>query len=75
MAQLPTDWNAAVPTIATQRIGDDWVHERRTAVLAVPAVLSTSGLNFLLNPTHPDFKPVRIGKPVEYRFDRRLLRR
>ncbi len=75
VAQLPTDWNSEVPTTATQRIGDDWVHERRTAVLAVPAVLSTSELNFLLNPTHPDFKRIKIGKPIEYRFEPRLLRR
>jgi RES domain-containing protein len=75
VAQLPTDWNSQVPTIAAQRIGDDWVHERRTAVLAVPAVLTTSELNFLLNPNHPDFKKIKIGKPIEYRFDSRLLRR
>ena len=43
--------------------------------LAVPSLLSTSELNFLLNPNHPDFKRIKIGKPIEYRFDSRLLRR
>ena len=75
VAQLPTDWNSEVPTIAIQRIGDDWVRESRSAALAVPSVLSTSELNFLLNPNHPDFKRIKIGKPIEYRFDSRLLRR
>ena len=72
---MPKDWNSEVPTIATQRVGDDWVHERRTAVLALPAVLSTSELNFLLNPNHPDFKNIKISKPIEYHFDRRMIGR
>jgi len=41
----------------------------------VPSVLSTSEMNFLLNPKHPDFKKIKISQPVEYRFDSRLLNR
>jgi hypothetical protein len=29
--------------------------------------------NFLLNPAHPDFKKIAIGKPEPYVFDPRLL--
>ena len=73
--KLPRDWNAEVPTTATQRIGDEWIQEKRSVALALPSSLSSSELNFLLNPNHPDFKKIKIGKPVEYRFDSRLLRR
>jgi RES domain-containing protein len=70
---LPRSWNAEVPIIETQRIGDEWLGQKRSLALAVPSVLSTCELNFLLNPNHPDFKKIKIGKPIEYRFDRRLL--
>jgi RES domain-containing protein len=75
VTQLPTDWNSEVPTIATQRIGDDWVRSGRSVALALPSLLSTSELNFLLNPNHREFKKVKIGRPIEYRFDPRLLSR
>ena len=73
--RLPPDWNAERPPLSVQQIGDQWVREKRSAVLAVPSLLSMSELNFLLNPNHPDFKGIRIRKPVEYRFDLRLVRR
>jgi RES domain-containing protein len=69
---LPRHWNAERPPAAAQEIGDRWVREKRSAVLAVPSLLSTSELNFLVNPNHPDFKKVKIGRPIEYRFDPRL---
>src|ERR1700719_810330 len=72
---LPRHWNAERPPVAAQEIGDRWVREKRSAVLAVPSLLSTSELNFLLNPNHPDFKEIKIGRPIEYRFDPRLTGR
>jgi RES domain-containing protein len=57
------------------QIGDDWVSQGSSVALAVPSVLSTSEKNFLLNPRHSDFKKIKISKPVEYRFDPRLLNR
>ena len=74
-AKLPSDWNSEVPTKRTQQIGDDWVRKQRSVVLAVPSLLSTSEVNFLLNPNHRDFKGIKIHKSVEYRFDARLRRR
>src|SRR5919109_4264232 len=73
--KLPAGWNAQPPTIVSRAIGDQWLAEARSLVLAIPSVLSTSELNFLLNPNHPEFKKIKIHKPVEYRFDSRLLRR
>ncbi len=73
--KLPRGWNAEVPIEATQLIGDRWVAERRSLALAVPSVLSTTELNFLINPGHPDFKKIKIGAPVEFRFDPRLAGR
>ena len=72
---LPPHWNTEPPTLETTRIGDEWVRAGKSLALAVPSVLSRSEMNFLLNPKHPDFKKIKIGNPIEYRFDSRLLKR
>jgi RES domain-containing protein len=72
---LPANWNAEPPTIQTMQIGDNWVHAGQSVALGVPSVLTTSEMNFLLNPKHPDFKKIKISQPIDYRFDSRLLNR
>jgi RES domain-containing protein len=72
---LPPDWRAEPPTSASMRIGDEWVQRASSVALALPSLLSTSELNFLLNPNHPDFRRIKIGAPVEYRFDPRIIGR
>src|SRR5438132_11292193 len=72
---LPSDWNAEPPRSASMQIGDEWARSARSVALALPSLLSKSEINFLLNPKHLDFKKVKVGSPVEYRFDPRLLGR
>ena len=59
----------------TRQIGDRWAKERRSAVLALPSAVSPADINFLLNPEHPNFKRIRIGSPIDFEFDSRLLNR
>jgi RES domain-containing protein len=73
--KLPTSWRVHPPPIETKEIGDSWVKERRSAVLALPSAISPADTNFLLNPEHRDFKRIRIGPPADYDFDPRLLNR
>ena len=70
---LPADWQAEPPPPTTKAIGDAWVRESRSAVLALPSVIISDELNYLLNPAHPDFKNITIGKPEPFAFDPRLL--
>jgi RES domain-containing protein len=70
--KLPSGWNAQPPGIASRAIGDQWLAEDRSVALAVPSLLSTTEVNFLLNPNHADFNKIKISKPAEYFFDRRL---
>lgn len=72
---LPANWRVHPPAIETRQIGDRWVQERRSAVLAVPSVVTPADTNFLLNPEHPDFKRIRIAPPIDFEFDTRLLNR
>jgi RES domain-containing protein len=73
LRKLPADWQMEPPPPSTQRIGDAWVREARSAVLALPSTIIPSEPNFLLNPAHPDFKKISIGKPKPFVFDPRLL--
>ncbi len=69
---LPADWRIEPTPPSTKNIGDSWVKAARSAVLALPSVI-TGDTNFLLNPAHPDFKKIIIGKPEPFVFDPRLL--
>jgi RES domain-containing protein len=72
---LPANWRIHPPPIGTREIGDRWIQQRRSAVLAVPSAVSPADTNFLLNPEHPDFKRIRIAAPIDFEFDSRLLNR
>ena len=73
--KLPANWRAFPSPVGIKEIGDRWVQERRSAVLAVPSVISPADTNFLLNPEHRDFKRIRIAPPIDFEFDSRLLNR
>jgi RES domain-containing protein len=72
-SQLPPDWRILPSGPATAAIGDEWVREARSAVLAVPSAIIPAETNFLINPAHPDFRGVKIGKPLPFAFDARML--
>ncbi len=69
---LPAGWDAEPPSHASQQIGDAWAKNSRSALLALPSVI-TGETNYLINPAHPDFSKIKIGKPVPFTFDPRLL--
>ena len=70
---LPADWADQPAPPSTQAIGDLWAKEARSAVLQLPSVIIPGESNYLLNPAHPDFKKISIGKPAAFAFDPRLL--
>lgn len=73
LQRLPPNWQAEPPALSTKRIGDAWVREARSAVLGLPSVLIPGEPNYLLNPAHPDFARITIGRPEAFAFDPRLL--
>lgn len=72
LMELPQDWLSRPISPHTRNIGDKWIKEQRSVVLKVPSVVVPEEFNFLLNPTHPDFKKIEIGNPIVYHFDPRL---
>jgi RES domain-containing protein len=71
---LPRGWVDPDPSSTLREIGHAWLQRGATAVLKVPSAIVTEEWNYLLNPEHPDFKKLTIGKHVRYTFDRRLAR-
>lgn len=70
---LPAGWRSIRHIETLREIGAEWARSRRSAVLAVPSAVIPAETNFLLNPLHPDFRRIRIGKPAAFRLDPRLL--
>jgi len=70
---LPVDWTSEPPPPSTMEIGDRWVKGGRSAVLEIPSAIIPGESNFLLNPSHRDFRRITLRKPVAFSFDPRLL--
>jgi RES domain-containing protein len=74
MADLPTNWRSYPAPERLAELGTRWAQELKAPVLAVPSAVIPQELNYLLNPRHPEFKRIRVGKPEAFRFDPRLRR-
>jgi len=72
--RLPPRWQEQPAPPATRHLGDDWVLQARSAVLALPSAIIPGESNYLLNPAHPDFRKIQLGQPEAFSFDPRLLR-
>ena len=73
--KLPKTWKQDNPTGAAQEFGTVWSLSTRSLALCVPSVVVPHDSNYLLNPTHPDFALIEIGRPEKYTFDPRLFSR
>ncbi len=60
-------------TLEPRTIGDRWLVEKRTALLAVPSFPSPESLNYLLNPLHPDARKLAIDWCKWLQYDKRLF--
>ncbi len=69
---LPSNWLQYPPPGETQRIGDLWIAENRSCVLAVPSTVVTQDTNYMLNPMHPAFGTISISPPTQFSMDPRL---
>ena len=58
---------------STQRYGDSWLTSGNAPALRVESVVAPHSYNYLLNPTHPDIKWVRILASERWPFDPRLI--
>ena len=71
---LPDNWASDPAPPNVQEMGSSWAAASESAVLVVPSAVVPQEHNFLLNPQHPDFAQIRIGRSTEFDFDQRLIR-
>jgi RES domain-containing protein len=71
---LPDHWQQEPPPASLQAVGDRWLASMESVILAVPSVIIPAEQNLLMNPRHPDFKKLKLGKPTAFTFDYRLFR-
>ena len=69
---LPADWKEFHSMPYTQAIGEKWVNEKTTAILAIPSSVIQEEVNYLLNPAHPDFKHINLINTCPFVFDHRI---
>jgi RES domain-containing protein len=69
---LPRTWRREPPLAATMRIGTQWLRDARTAVMRTPSAIIPTECNYLLNPSHSDFRRLRISTAAPFSFDSRM---
>jgi RES domain-containing protein len=74
-ADLPAYWRELRAREELRAIGSEWARKQTAAVLAVPSAVITAELNYRLNPLHPDFRRISIGKPQRFETDLRWVNR
>ena len=72
-ASLPAGWNSRVPHPSTQLTGNHWLRSWSSVVLSVPSAIVLIESNILINPAHPDFHALTIGKPIDLPLDPRVM--
>ena len=70
--KLPAGWDLDSPPEPAREFGDLWARSLRTVALRVPSAVVPHDFNYLLNPIHPDFAKVKLGRPHKFTFDPRL---
>jgi RES domain-containing protein len=71
-ADLPAGWQDFNHMKFTQDIGEKWIAENKTAVLAVPSSIIDEEVNYLINPHHDDFKKIKLVNTSPFVFDHRI---
>lgn len=69
--KLKRDWKFDLTY--SQGIGEDFLKENQSLCLKVPSAIVSQENNFLLNPSHPDFKKIKIVGSELLELDKRLI--
>ncbi|UCD35344.1 MAG: RES family NAD+ phosphorylase [Nitrospiraceae bacterium] len=72
MKELPPDWRTSPPPNSTKALGSAWAAKGNSAVLRVPSAIIPEEYNLVLNPRHPDFRKIKIGRPRSFSLDERM---
>jgi len=71
--RLPSDWRRSPAPLELQQIGNAWIRDGDTPILAVPSAIIEHERNYLLNPKHEAFRRIKRARAKAFTFDLRLL--
>jgi len=72
---FPPDWDATPPSKSTRAYGNRFLDAGRHPVVRAPSTVRKGEFCFVLNPLHPDFEELKIGKTLPFNFDPRTIAR
>ncbi len=75
LSALPKDWMTEPAPLTTQSLGDNWVAGMSNVLLKVPSKIVRDEHNYLINPNHPSFCKITIGKLQNFVMDPRLMKK
>ena len=73
--EMPPRWRETPAPPELAQIGDAFVKKAETCLLLVPSALAVNENNWLINPTHPEFRKIALHEPEPLRYDPRMFRR
>lgn len=71
--KLQKGWNVFPPSFTTQILGDQFIRQNESCVIKVPSAVVKGDYNYLINPSHEDFKKISIINQEDFPFDRRIF--
>jgi RES domain-containing protein len=72
ISELDKDWYEYVNYSYCRSIGDKWIQNCNTLIMKVPSAIIPAESNYLINPSHNDFKKIRIAAIEDFKFDPRV---
>ena len=74
VGDLPANWNNHPPPSTTQKTGDDFIRENLLCLLKIPSAVVEGDFNILINPSHPEYRRIRVVDRIPFPFDNRLFK-
>lgn len=72
LSSLPDGWDAPDTRLVTKRLGNRFLHDKKSLALSVPCVIMREEINYVLNPLHKDMRKVKIVHKRRIDFDKRI---
>jgi RES domain-containing protein len=71
-AQLPGNWKDFPHPKETRDFGTKFLADNKFLLYQLPSVVIEDEMNFIINPSHPDMKMVKVVSITDYVYDLRL---
>ncbi len=69
LLELSATWREIPAPADLQELGRLWILDGKALALSVPSVVVPTERNYLLNPSHADFRRIQVGEAHDFSFD------